>query len=27
MGIFTMATAWIFKPLKPDDGDSVSRLR
>jgi EmrB/QacA subfamily drug resistance transporter len=27
MGIFTMATAWVFKALKPDDGASVSRTK
>ena len=27
MGLFTMATAWVFKGLRPDDGASVSRLR
>lgn len=27
LGLFTMATAWIFKGLRPDDGASVSRLR
>jgi hypothetical protein len=26
MGLFTMATAWVFKELRPDDGGSVSRL-
>jgi EmrB/QacA subfamily drug resistance transporter len=26
LGIFTMATAWVFKELRPDDGASVSRL-
>jgi hypothetical protein len=26
LGLFTMATAWVFKELKPDDGASVSRL-
>ena len=25
MGLFTMATAWVFKELRPDDGTSVSR--
>jgi EmrB/QacA subfamily drug resistance transporter len=27
LGLFTMATAWVFKELRPDDGASVSRLR
>ncbi len=27
MGIFTMATAWVFIHLHPDDGDSVSRIQ
>ena len=27
MGLFTMATTWVFRELKPDDGASVSRLR
>jgi len=27
LGLFTMATAWVFKQLRPDDGASVSRLR
>jgi EmrB/QacA subfamily drug resistance transporter len=25
LGLFTMATAWVFKELRPDDGASVSR--
>jgi len=24
MGLFTIATAWVFRQLRPDDGDSVS---
>jgi EmrB/QacA subfamily drug resistance transporter len=27
MGLFTIATAWVFRGLRPDDGASVSRLR
>jgi MFS family permease len=27
LGLFTMATTWVFKALRPDDGASVSRLR
>jgi Na+/melibiose symporter-like transporter len=27
MGLFTMATAWVFSELRPDDGTSLSRLR
>jgi EmrB/QacA subfamily drug resistance transporter len=27
LGLFTMATAWVFKQLRPDDGASVSRVR
>jgi len=26
MGLFTMATTWVFLRLRPEDGDSVSRL-
>jgi hypothetical protein len=26
LGLFTMATAWVFRELRPDDGASVSRL-
>jgi hypothetical protein len=25
LGLFTMATTWVFRELRPDDGDSVSR--
>ena len=27
LGLFTMATAWVFKALRPDDGASVSHVR
>jgi EmrB/QacA subfamily drug resistance transporter len=26
LGLFTMATTWVFKALRPDDGASVSRV-
>jgi MFS family permease len=27
LGLFTIATSWVFRQLRPEDGDSVSRLR
>jgi hypothetical protein len=27
LGVFTIATAWVFSQLRPNDGESVSRLR